>query len=377
MNLNLSLVNKLSDISFCDKQCSNVNDNEFKSKLINYIQDILNINIIDRIYVTISPRLFKNISYNQHLISTLTNGNPYLLYLTKIDNINCCFYIDRKLKNGYNYPKIHCVKYRFDDKLFNNTIFTGELVKDTQRRWFFILSDILMVNNELTNSKNILSRYELMNNILVNDYISDPNIEPCSLQIKKLFMYKDLNNLITSYIPSLSYISKGLIFYSLTNKYSNYIYIIPRENSIKIKDEETVQNELRTKHPELFEKTQHIINDDNIIEEETNNTIITNNIKQNNVVFKILNTDISDIYNLYCLNDNDLIKYNIALIPTLKLSKKMKNIFADKKNQLGILMECEYSYIFEKWIPQNITSHSIFNSKDITKIINELNKNNL
>ena len=49
--LNLSLVNKLSDISFCDKQCSNVNDNEFKSKLINYIQDNLNVNIIDRIYV--------------------------------------------------------------------------------------------------------------------------------------------------------------------------------------------------------------------------------------------------------------------------------------------------------------------------------------
>ena len=95
---NISLLENLSDISFCDKQCSNVNNDSTKDKIISYIQDKLNVNIIDRIYMVLRPNYLKNICYNQHVVSLLSHGNPYLLYLTKIDGINYCFYIDRKLK---------------------------------------------------------------------------------------------------------------------------------------------------------------------------------------------------------------------------------------------------------------------------------------
>lgn len=375
----LTLVNKLSDISFCDKQCSNVNDNEFKSKLINYIQDKLGVNIIEKQYVNLSPRLVRNVCHNQHIMSVLTNGNPYLLYLTKIDGVNCCFYIDRKLKDGYNYPKIHCVKYRFNDNLFNDTIFTGELVRDIQRRWYFILSDVLVINGELIkNVKNVLSRYEYMNNVLINEYIQDSHIEPCPLQIKKLFMYKNVGNLIDTFIPNLPYYTKGIIFYSLTNKYSNYVFIIPRENSIKIKKQEEILKILQEQNPELFEEktnniTQTITEDLNNV---TENQEITDNIKENNVVFKMLKTDTSDIYNLYCSSDNDLIKYDIALVPNIKISKMLASLFKNEQNQLGIYMECEYSKIFEKWVPIKTTKHSLFNKNNISKLVKKLNNSN-
>lgn len=378
----LSLVNKLSDISFCDKQCSNINDDTFKSKIINHIQDNLKINIIERQYVTINPRIVKNICYNQHIVSVLTNGNPYLLYLTNIDGVNCCFYIDRKLKNGYNYPKIHCVKYRFSDHLFNDTIFTGELVRDIQRRWYFILSDVLVMNGKSTDTKNILSRYELMNNILLNDYTHDYNIEPCSLQIKKLFMYKNFKYLTETFIPNLPYYTKGIIFYSLTNKYSNYVYIIPRENSIKIKKDEEILELLNDKHPELFNKTKNITlsnteeeiyssnHTDDISDE---NKDISGTLNKNNVVFKMLKTDTSDIYNLYCTKNGSLIKYDIALVPNFKLSSILFNLFKKQSNTLGICMECKYSKIFEKWIPIKEINHNIFDINDISRIVKELN----
>ena len=70
---------------------------------------------------------------NPHLISVKTVGTNYF-FLTKINNINCCFYIDRKIKQGYTCPRIISVKYLFDDCVFDDTLFDGELVKDSGKQ---------------------------------------------------------------------------------------------------------------------------------------------------------------------------------------------------------------------------------------------------
>jgi len=140
----LSLEGKLSDISFCDKKCSNVNNNDFKEEFIRFIDDKYDIKVVDKLYVFLNPSILKNVLYHQHLLTPLTNGNPYLLYLTRIDNTNCCFYIDRKLKGGFSFPKIHCVKYQFADELFTDTMFSGELVRDKNRKWFFLIDNLLI-----------------------------------------------------------------------------------------------------------------------------------------------------------------------------------------------------------------------------------------
>ena len=45
----LSLVGKLSDISFCDKKCSNVNNNEFKEDFIRMIDENYDIRVVDKL----------------------------------------------------------------------------------------------------------------------------------------------------------------------------------------------------------------------------------------------------------------------------------------------------------------------------------------
>lgn len=383
---NLSLIEKLSDISFCDKQCSNVNDDSTKDKIISYIQDKLNVNIIDRIYMVLRPNFLKNISYNQHVVSLLSHGNPYLLYLTKVDGVNCCFYIDRKLKNGFNYPKIHSVKYRFDDELYNDTILSGELVRDSQRKWFFLISDILVRNGQLyRGKKTVLSRYQEINDIIVNKYKKDSELEPCPLFIKKLFMYKDIKNIVSNFIPNLSYKTKGIIFYTLSNKHSDYLYIIPNDKTINIRNIDEVRNELKRKEPSLFDFDDNI--NDKMKESRLglSNPMQTNDINnisnelesEKNIVFKILKTETSDIYNLY-VNDNDnLYKHDIALIPNLILSKMLRNIFNNDDNKLGVNMECKYSYVFEKWIPFRISNLEIFTKKKLMCVITTLNNSKI
>ena len=412
--------NILSKISFCDKQCDNVNDNKSKSEIIKNIDTKHKIQVITRDYSILNPNIFRNVSYHQHILSTYSNGNPYMLYLTKIDGVNQSIFIDKKLKDGYTYPKIHCVKYRFSDELFEKeTIFTGELVRDQDRRWFFLIDNILIYKGMGTSEKNILSKFELIHNIMNQEYKADKFLEICPLQIKKLFLYKDIKTLVNEFIPNLSYKCKGLIFYTLNTKNSNYAYLLPRDCQIEIKNSSEIEDLINEKYPDLLKSKNNTnstnstnINNYNNISNNTHHNVtdcetgntsgntfghisetisennltinnynsntnstentITNNIsiiEENNVVFKILKTDIPDIYNLYCLDENNnLIKNSIALIPNIKISHLLYNAFFINPNNFDMNIECRFSKIFEKWIPINFVKNSPYNKKIILDI---------
>ena len=404
----------LSKISFCDKQCSNVNDNKFKAQIIQNLDSKYKIQVVTRDYNILNPNILRNVSYHQHILSTYTNGNPYMLYLTKIDGINCTIFIDKKLKDGYTYPKMHCVKYRFSEELFKeDTIFTGELVRDNERRWFFLIDNILLYKGLLTNEKNVLSRFELIHNIMANEYTSDNYLEICPISVKKLFLYKDIKKMVTEFIPNLSYVCKGIIFYTLNNKHSNYAYIMPRDAQIEIKSSREIDDIVQELYPDLWDKkhsistneiteqlgnsndNRHIGRNDINTNDITTNDITNNNInivtytpvnnkivnnkiviiEPNNVVFKIMKTDIPDIYNLYCPDDkNSLIKHSIALVPNIKVSHYLYNTFITNPNNFELKIECKYSKIFEKWTPIRFVDNEPF-TKNIINNIEEKLKN--
>ena len=426
-----TLRDSLSNISFCDKQCSNLNNNKAKEDLINYIERKYPIKIIDRGYVPLNPHMMRNISYHQHILTTLTNGNSYILFLTQVEGINCCFYIDRKLKGGYTFPKIHCVKYRFANELFEKeTIFSGELIRDNDRKWFFILSDILVYKGQDTKSKNILSKFEMMYDILKDEYTADEHMEVCPLQIKKLFTYDQVDTLVQDFIPNLSYVCKGLLFNTLDSKFNNYALILPRERQLQVVDKSYIDSIIERKNPELMQNVMPVMDYSNNLNNQTeyvdtkskyntvspesagivanhsvtevsdrgvsrhnnsreiqntntrnvnqSNSVMTattlesssqskSNITQNNVVFRILKTESPDIYNLYCLNGDELIKDSIALIPNIKISQKMYHLFKNN-NKLDVNMECKFSKVFERWIPENIVTNTPFSSNQVESI---------
>ena len=386
----LSLVGKLSDISFCDKKCSNVNNNDFKEDFIRMIDEKYDIRVVDKVYSFLNPSILKNVSYHQHLLTPLTNGNPYLLYLTRVDDVNCCFYIDRKLKGGFSFPKIHCVKYQFSDELFNDTIFSGELVRDRQRKWFFLIDNILLYKGEKTNNKNIVNKFEMIYDIFNNYYKENSMIEPCPIQIKRLFPYSQIKNLVNKFIPSLSYYCKGLVFYNLNTKYSNYSMLFPRNKVFHLPSQDEIMEKIRVQKPSLWLKTQTISKQENdgfpsddlvdniksgssMMENKAKDIVINEDvpISENNIVFKVIHTNMPDVYNIYIFNEekSDLVKYDHALVPNLKTSKMLRKIFTENKNSIDICMECRYSPSFKKWVPIRCVKHEPYTISDIEKHI--------
>ena len=82
--------------------------------------------------------------------------------------------------------------------------------------------------------------------------------------------------------------------------------------------------------------------------------------------FLIRKTEIVDIYELYCLDKNELCKYGVALINSLKTSKKMNKIF---NNNDKMIFECEYSNINKRWIPINNNTNIINTKNEIESFI--------
>ena len=364
-DLEITLIDKLMDISFCDKKCSNVNDNETKGQIIEYLDSMHDIKLFNKQCTNLNPSMLRNVTYHQHLLSVLTNGNPYILFLTKIDGINCCLYIDTKLKNGFSFPKIHCVKYKFNDELFNDTIFSGELVRDCSRNWFFVMNNILIYKGKNLSKESVIFRYQLMNNVLLKEYTQDSTIEVCHLQIKRLFKYSDIEYILNEFVPELSYPAKGLIFHTFNSKYNDYMYIFTTKLNYT-NNFDDIDNKIANDRPELMAKKEscdEYVLDDFITNTSststattTTNTLTTNESiglelgkKQ---IFKVLKTDITDVYYLYCYDkEKNLIKMDYALVPSLSRSRYIKNIFKKENNPAHLLFKCGYSEIFNKWTP--------------------------
>jgi hypothetical protein len=65
--------------------------------------------------------------------------------------------------------------------------------------------------------------------------------------------------------------------------------------------------------------------------------------------FNIRKTSNPDIYEIFELNNNTMA--GVACIPTMKVSKYMRNIFENKNVVDKVEIRCEYSEKFKKWIP--------------------------
>ena len=308
---------KTLPLSFCSEEAHNVVNPEAKEYIMNSLKNKHNINIDKKHAFILNNRSIYFLEKTQHIISIKSSGTNYYLYFTNINNINYCFFIDRKIKSGYTYPRIISVKYAFSDEVFNDTLLDGELVrdKDDNDSWIFLITDMLVCEGKKLET-NIVGRFNKLYQVLKNKYNPNFNLDICPLVVKKLFLYKDYDYLITQFIPSLPYRTNGLYFNSLNTKHANHLFLYPKDS-----------------------KTQFIKKPDKI---ETKNVA-------KELTFELKKTIHPEIYDLYYLNeDKQSMKYQNARISSLKTSKLVSKLF--KENEIVYVL-CKLNDKFNKWEP--------------------------
>ena len=135
-------------ISFCDSIAFNIKSDKIKKKILDDINNISSIKIIQKHFDVLNKNHFQKLNDIPHLVSLKTNGNPYLLYLTKYNFINLSIFIDKKIQPGYFLPRMIITYFQFDEELYNNTLFEGEMIKDKDGNWIFIINDLYIHKNK-------------------------------------------------------------------------------------------------------------------------------------------------------------------------------------------------------------------------------------
>lgn len=361
-----------SNISFCNKQSENIINDHFKKKILTQLYNNYQVSVSDRDLIILRHNFTNNLIKNKHYMTLQAFGNNYFLYLTRYNSNNVCFFIDTKIKEGFLYPRIIETKYRFSNHLFNGTLFKGELIKTYNNKWIYNIYDIISMNGVKIIKKNILNKYELISNILKNDYIKDNNLEVCGIMVRRIFEYDQIDQL-EIFIKKLQYKTKGIIFNPKNYNYNNLLYIFPYEKKYvnNKKTKLTVKQESINFKPGIHLNNEHKyeiipLSDKSLIEEKIN----IKNYKKNIVIFKISKTEIPDIFDLSVLSSDlkTYIKYSIAHVQTLKTSRLVSTIFK-KDNTEHTFVECQYSLNFKKWEPLKLSEKKMGNTFNEIKIL--------
>ena len=298
----------ISRTSFCNKEIDNVTDNSMKKYILDNLDIKTGIKFSYR-YAKIYNEQYKKNLNNPHLICLKSSGTPYLLFCTQVNDINYCFLIDKKIKDGYEYPKIFIVHYRFSPELFQGTLFETELIRDKNQEWSLLLGDIYHNSGSSLKNVQIHDRMNQCIDIMENKYITDSFCDICPISIKKYFDLNQIRSIFTEFIPKLPYRIRGFYFVPLKTSYSKILYIFKDDDYKKVN---------------------------------------TSNKKY--VSFRLIQTVKPDVYELYLFNEQktNIMKHSYASIPDTQTSKWVKELCENKDE---CIVECKFNTMFQKWVP--------------------------
>ena len=309
--------------SFCDKEIDNVTDKSMKKYILDNLHVKTGIKFSYR-YAKIYNEQYKKNLNNPHLICLKSSGTPYLLFCSQINDVNYCFLIDKKVKDGYEYPKIFIVHYRFSPELFKGTLFETELIRDKNQEWSLLIGDIYHNSGVSLKNIQIHDRMNVCIDIMENKYINDSFCDICPIFIKKYFDFQEIRSIFSDFIPNLPYRVRGFYFVPMKTSYSKIIYLFKDEDYKKVN---------------------------------------TNNKKY--ISFRIIKTVKPDVYELYLFNEQktSIQKHSYASIPDIQTSKWVKQL-CDSKDEC--MVECKYNLLFKKWVPikEGISIDTIIDIKE-------------
>jgi len=374
-------------ISFCGKTALNIKSNDAKTELNDKLQ-VLGIDILKKHFERFGKESQKKMSQNQHLLSLKSNGNPYLLFLTRFNSVDTCMFVDKKIQHGYFLPRMIIDRLSFESSLFDDTVIDCEMVKIDEGNWVLLFNDIFVYKSKRLNQLSLVKRLHILHKILKFKYFPIPN-QKYSIQVKKYFDTSRTDDVL-SFKDSLKYSSRGMQFkpnknkfiyillnfddslvtdvkrvkYSSTNKFlerapdepdfndKNYNKKSNESNSNESKSNESKFKESKSKESKFNEsKSKECTEYDiNFKESQLNSVKVSPTTCPSQGVIKrfhLQKTNRPDVYKLF---DSDT-ELGIASVSTMKTSKMLRHVFDDVNLNEKIKFECEFSERFGKWVP--------------------------
>lgn len=267
-----------------------------------------------------------------HISPTYT-GKNCLLVFKKIYDEYYSILIERSSLNyninqiKYDNLIIHKVKIQLDEDIYKGTIIDGILLNCAEME--FVVNDVYMFCGRDHTDDKLYNKLINMQNYVKQNLNDDNNMNNLHLIINNIYSMKDIDKVITEYIPKLKHNKyvKGLTFYP-DRSGTKYIYLY--SNSAK--------TDIPVTNPGLR----------NLDVNPVRNNYSTEGTK----ILKIKKTDTIDVYQLCGAKlVDDKLKYHsvgIASIPTMQDSKFCRELLSDNAEAY---VRCRYDNSRNKWTP--------------------------
>jgi hypothetical protein len=329
---------RIGDISFCDKIGYNIRSDETKKQILDKLEKKYGIRIIARHYDKFDQtRSVPVLNRNPHLICARSNGNPYMLYLTRYNFVDICIFIDKKVQQGYFLPRMIVAHLMLGTgAVHDDTIMHGEMIKKNDGTWVFAINDMTVYKGRLLSEENLVKRLNYVYMLLESEYIED-DMTPFKIVVKKFFAYDEVEAL-ESHIKNLPYTCRGLYFKPLFIKFRDILINF---------DDALVKKVERYKVGGTFMLNTPAPAPPSPPPPPTASP--KSNQTPTQTRFYTKKTSAPDVYDIF---DENGTAVGIACIPTMALSKKMRLLFDTKTIVDKVNLPYTYSDKFNKWVPQ-------------------------
>ena len=349
-------------ISFCNKNGLNIKSNFVKTQILNELELHYDIKIIDKHHeLFCEDKHINRMSKVPHVSCIKSNGNPYYMYLTKLNYVNSIIMIDKKVQMGYSLPRMIIIRLQFsDESLFDNTLFEGEMIHDKNNNWLFLISDLHVLRNKsLKRTDDLFKRINMTYAILQNGFQTHFQ-DLFSIQVKKYVHLKDIIWLYKDFATTLPYTIRGVYVKPIYSKFKD-ILLNCNDKLVKntIREKFGKQSHFITTSNEIeMNKTNHKTNHkkntssyDNTTNNDANSTILIDLNDNNTKVLLVQKTDTPDLYNIYSEEGKSV---GYACVDSMKTSKMLNACFNCKSMITKIKFLCEKTkndHFKNVWIP--------------------------
>ena len=210
----------MEDTIFCNKKALQIVSQETINDIKSLIKNIGSFNICSKYYSFLNRKNINNLKEGRYNISLSTFGKKFVMFITNYKDKKYCIFINKKNENMIITQLDIC-----NNEIFNGSLFEGELIKSDDRKWLFLINDVMYYKGENIVTKKFNERQDIINNFLKNEYKKN---ERFSLCIKEHY---SISYFLENYIELLKNKSAGLFFKNIDNFCSNFLYIFPENRT--------------------------------------------------------------------------------------------------------------------------------------------------
>jgi hypothetical protein len=251
--------------------------------------------------------------------------------------------------------------FKFDECLFADTVFDGEMVKTHNGSWSFLINDIVVCKGQHMSDCNLVKRVNVLYETLQKYFTIDVH-DICKMLVKTYFKYDEGMTIIDEHIPKVDYSCRGIYVRPLFLKFKDVLInfddsLVKKVERLKYKHLKTFmlqEDGAKLQHPDTASDTASVSSQSS--SKSIQNTgsakppqqvapISTDGTKE----FLSRKTNMPDVYEIF---DASMTFVGVVGVPSLTISKYMRQCFASKNIVDVVPIKCSFSQRFNKWVPQ-------------------------